>query len=362
MSSSRVFITKQQPIIVGHVCSCCSNPNLSIVLIMAETQKTVSLSQSKAEKMAKDTAEQAIQSEIDRIRECQRTHAALGNNPNAHVHMIEAGLFCGSLINGISAPCPNCNHMEPWQLITASFDQMENLTKDNFPIVFMHHEESQNWALSIIADKVYAIEDERNNLLRIQQSKTEAINLYTTLLALKQQKESLTELSQKETLRKTQLDALNEKKGVKFTAFKAKEAISAKIKAINEQIDELDGSLRKKQSDIDVQILSIQRQLQAVQPVAYGCTGKASIVERSKAFCFIVEANRIPVDVIERIRTRINPVKGIQKAEIYYEEEMLPDYSFQEKQQQTIQQFCSKCGFQLLPDSEFCSRCGNKLL
>ena len=161
MSSSRMIATRKRGVFMAHVCSECGFPMITVVQIEAEAQKTYTFSQSKAEQIASETAENAIHEEISRIESCYSTKQVLvGTHKGSG--MISPGHFCTSSFSGYVSQFPKCLNIEPWKS-TTSKKKMDELSKENFPTVFMDPDKAEKWAFDIVKNMAADIVKKRED-------------------------------------------------------------------------------------------------------------------------------------------------------------------------------------------------------
>lgn len=343
MSSSRIFVTKRQPVFMGYICSCCHNPIVSVITAEAEAQKTYTVSRGKAQRIATETADEALGVEIRRLQRAQRNKSSLAINPNQDTKMLEIGLFCKSEICGTSTSCPLCRQRELWQLPSVSIDQLGQLDASHFPIVinsdnFCDPDTAGRWALDILAKYESDIEKLRQDPETVQKKTAETLQILSAIAGLKRQKESIPEQMQIHVLTQEKAELEKEKSELPFTNLKARRAMSDKIKILSLRMDDLQKTAEQKQREIDRKIVQEQIRLQATQAIAFGFTGQPSCLQSLNSYCYMVTPNPIPSTLLQQLQENDG-----QQAE----------------ETPAQQRYCRKCGFKLRPESQFCSNCGS---
>ncbi len=150
---------------MAHICSGCGFPIISIVEIEAVAQKTYAFMQSKAEQIASQTANDAIENNICRIESCRSTKIPLAEKVEEE-DISYLGCFCDSSILGLAAICPCCGNVEPWQPSKSVLPQkkMSDLEEKNFPIVFREGGKAERWAKDYVANLIADIKGKRKIL------------------------------------------------------------------------------------------------------------------------------------------------------------------------------------------------------
>jgi len=375
MSGSRVIVTKRQPVIMGHVCSCCGSPVLSTVLIEARVQKTYMFSMSKAEEIAEETAEQEIQDGIKRIETCKRTRYMLVPKVKES-KMIEPGHFSDASMSGLDSKCPNCLNYEPWQPLTGAKKKLGELEDDNFPNAFSDYKEAETWALNYNQRMINRIESIRASIDDVETAKKDAIRLYSLIENMKQQRDSLPELAQRDTL-KAEYDLLEKQKAnIGLLDFSGRKALNDKKKVISLRLNDVNSYISDAQRNINLQIIGKQVMLDTIQAIAYGCTGKSLVKKLGIAVSVQIEANRIPRSDIETyapISTNRHEPDQIRSMESYYM--MIKSQSVEVDQSAEVGQslpdaidvtvsedgmiVCQECGFKQKDDRTICFNCGH---
>lgn len=290
MSSPRIIITKKQPVFMGHVCSLCGCPVVSSVLIEAEAQRSYTFSESKAERIARDTADVAICDEIRRIEKCQVSRSVLVSKvPKSS--MIEPGWFCNSHISGFDYPCPNCGNMEPWQIEDTNRNRIQELEDKSFPSIFLEYKESENWAISYNQSIITQIGTIRENADRVALAESEVSKLLAEIENIKKQRDSIPELGQIITMEKEQKWLMEKIKEAGLFNFGEKKAIKERLNVLSICIDELNSVLKRKQNSLDQQIAKRKRMLHQSQRIAYGCTGRSLVYGNNHSAYFLIETN-----------------------------------------------------------------------
>lgn len=339
MSSSRVIAKRRQFVLIGHICSHCKVPVVATVLISAEAQKTYSFSQSKAAEIAGDTANEAIQSEIRRIKSCRTSRCVLYAKAD-YRSMISPGHFRDSSISGFDRPCPNCRKLELWKNPSASRRELEELGDENFPSVFQDNEAAEEWAQKANETVIAQIEQARLSAEAVSAAKKEAVVLYLQVERLKKQRDSIPELIQRAQLMQENALLTKQKEKIGLLDLKGRREVNSKLKILSLRLRDIDRVIHDKQDKINLQIIEKKVQLQKAQQMAYGCAGGSLVVGGAGMAYFPIKANEIPAEDLAQ----------------YEPMEPAPQENAESRPL-----FCRKCGVSLMPDSIFCRRCGAKV-
>ena len=339
---------------MAHICSECGFPMVTVVQIEAEAQKTYTFSQSKAERIASETAENAINEEIRRIEACYHTKQPLVGKQKGS-GMIAPGHFCTSSFSGFASYCPKCLSVEPWKS-TAAKRKMDELEKDNFPIVFKDADEAERWAFDKVRSMISAIETKRENANEIERAINEVKQAKTNILVWTHQMNTLPEQADYDRLNEELSVAKKQKASLGLLDFKAKKSVSERIKALEPQVKVLKDTLDKKIEPIARQIVTEGNKLLTTQAIAFGYTDDILSKQNGQAFSYFFSPVDIPDDIMAEIEAYVenalNGNKNISEPKVSRTEEPI---SCEEAV------YCRKCGFKLLPGSTFCTKCGSKV-
>ena len=354
MSSSRMISTRKQGVFMAHICSECGFPQITVVQIEAEAQKEYIFSQSKAEQIAIETAENAICEEINRIESCYQTKLPLVGKRNGS-SMIAPGHFCTSSFSGFASFCPKCLSIEPWKS-TSSKKNMDDLVKDNFPVVFKDADKAEEWAFDKVRDIVAEISAKRENPAEIEKAIASVKEAKADILSLTHQMNSLPEQIEFDRLNE-ELKALRSKKAnLGLLDFKAKKIIKEKIKILEPQVKSIKAVLDSKIEPLARQIITLGNNLLKTQAIAFGYTDDIMSKNSGNAFSYFFSPNDIPYEIMEEIEN---------KSQILSNEESPKDINnesvVEEPQGNNDAIYCRKCGFKLLSNSTFCTKCGSKI-
>lgn len=354
MSSSRMISTIRQGVFMAHICSECGFPMITIVQIEAEAEKSYTFSQSKAERIANETAKNAINEEIRRIEACYHTKQPLVGKQKGS-GMIAPGHFCTSSISGFVSYCPKCSSIEPWKT-TASKKKMDELEKDNFPIVFKDADEAERWAFDKVESMISVIETRRQDTFEIERAVNDVKQAKTNILVWVHQMNTLPEQTDYDRLNEELSVAKKQKASLGLLDFKAKNSISKHIKTLESQVEALKDTLDKKMEPIARQIVTEGNKLLTTQAIAFGYTDDILSKQNGQAFSYFFSPVDIPDDIMTEIETYVENAlsgnKNISDHKVSHVEEPVSC-------EEAI--YCRKCGFKLLSGSTFCSKCGSKV-
>lgn len=355
MSSSRIISTITRPIIIGHICSDCGYPVLSVMQVEAKAEKTYSIMQSKAQRIAEDAANSAIDKEIHAIEQCKQSHAMLTSSVKKHDDGWN-GLFSETSISGFDVACPHCLSFEPWKRKKCK-KKMEELAEENFPRVFKNYEEAELWGLNYNYDMIKSIESRSYSDEIVVSAKKQAVSLYYLIKDLKEQKDMLPELKQRNIIKEEYDILLSQKEKIGLLDFKNKKKINEKCKILAKRLENMDTAISNRKNKINLQIKENRVQLHNFQLLGYGTTGKNVINKLKETICFLVEPNKIPSDDLK--------IYGFE----YMNKTSIGDNAFgninTNKEHNPIDLqpiFCKKCGFKLIPNSVFCTKCGSSVM
>lgn len=354
MSSSRMIATRQQQAFMSHICSRCGCPVVTMVQIDAESQKTYTFSQSKAEKIASDTAESAITHEIMRIEACRETKTMLLPKEKKG-SMISPGYFCESSISGYDSCCPNCRHVEPWQSILSDVT-MEELSEDNFPVVFKDPDVTNEWACDCIHDIINRMNEQRQSVLLVQQCTSNAIDTTKRIEELKNRLTSIPELRERELIKHRLQELQRQKNQLGLLDIKGKKENATQIKMSELKLKDIDKIIRSKEQPLEAEIQKAEDSLQHDQAIAFGCTDEISTKKLGNSLSYHYVPRNIPTEMLENYSKHSlhgSAEKETQASNI--------TESSSGKQEDSEIRFCRKCGYELKPGSMFCSKCGSRI-
>lgn len=351
MSDSRVIVTNNKTIFVSHICSQCGFPVTAVVSILAESQKSYVFSEDKASQIAADTAYEAVKHEIERIELCKQNRCVLLGKENKS-DMIAPGYFCESSFSGHQEKCPYCGNIEPWQSKSQSNRKMEELSDENFPVVFIKREDEQQWVKEIILSFISSINSQRQNNNVIEKAITNALILHHDLDHYLELSTNIKEKKQLSQLEEKLKNYECEKGQLGLLDFKIKKEVNTSIKALKLEIDDTKKTLLEKDTPIQKRIQEIRQKLLYEQSVAFGC--ESVIVTKyngSHTFTYLYSANDIPKEVLDKDKLLGDIDNVVKPAKTECGTEQKPSIMF-----------CRKCGYKLLPNSAFCSKCGAEVL
>ena len=352
MGSSRMISTRRQGVFMAHICSVCGFPTISVVQIDAEAEKTYTFSQSRAEEIASETAENAINEEIRRIESCYNTKQPLVGKRKGS-GMIAPGHFCTSSFSGFATGCPSCLSVEPWQR-TNSKKKMNELVKENFPVVFRDANKAEKWAFDKVREMVAQIAAKREDPIAVEQAINEVKKVKAQILVWAYEMNNLPEQEEYNKVSDELAVAKKQKASLGLFDFKLKKSVSEKIKMLEPIVKRRKEELDKKVEPIARRIVDTGNDLRTTQAIAFGVTDDILSKENGNAFSYFFAPNEIPDDIMEEIECYVEQAKNGKQP------------TFTAKDTTTATQtcsndavFCRKCGFKLLPDSTFCTKCGS---
>lgn len=352
MASSRMIATRKQGVFMAHICSVCGFPTISVVQIEAEAEKTYTFSQSKAEAIASETADNAINEEIWRIESCYNSKQPLVGKQKGS-GMIAPGHFCSSSFSGFATGCPSCLSIEPWQSATSK-KKMDELVKENFPVVFKDANKAEQWAFDKVREMVAQIASKREDALVVEQAIKEFKEVKAQILIWAYEMNNLPEQVEYDRLNEELSVAKKQKASLGLFDFKLKKTVSEKIKMLEPIVKKRKEELDKKVEPIARRIVDTGNQLRTTQAIAFGYTDDILSKENGNAFSYFFDPNEAPDDIMAEIEDYVEQAKSGKQP------------SFAPKATPAAAPTCSdeavycrKCGFKLLPDSTFCTKCGS---
>lgn len=286
-----MIATHKRGVLMAHVCSECGFPMITIVQIEAVAQKTYAFSQSKAEKIANETAEKAICDEIRNIEACYDTKRPLvGTHEGSS--MISPGYFCSSSFSGFASQCPRCLNIEPWKS-SSSTKQMDELERDNFPVVFTESDKAEKWACGIVGKMIVAIEEKRRDETAVKDAVKKVIESKIKINALIRELKSIGETSERDRLR-TELSKMEEiKSQLGIFDIKGRKTVNEKIKNLQTQVKNLNEIIERKETPITKSIVTLENKLLTIQSIAFGCSNIVSTKKYGDAFSYFLSPNSI---------------------------------------------------------------------
>ena len=346
MSSSRVIVSKQEPVYLAHICSCCDSPILSVVLIYAKAEKVYSFSQKKAQEAASDDAGLAIIRQIRRIEDCKRDHRPL---TAALMKDSSYGRYCESSISGFDAPCPICGAYEPWKNMRLEKLPMSQLKEENFPRVIRQQNDAHAWVQKVMEERIEQIKQAQPTAETVLNAKKEAVILNEEILRLEEQRGRIPELAQMRLLQQENAALAGQAKKIGLLDLKRKRENKERLKICALRMRDVKALLAKKQVQLTEQIIPKMLRLQEVQVTAYGCTGGIRSKTCGNTVAYQVEPNPIcPQDIITYRSANAVPEHAEGVRTLVADDAARP-------------MFCRKCGARLLQDSTFCRRCGTEV-
>ena len=355
MGSSRVIATRKCQVYLSHICSECKFPVITVVQITAEAEKTYTLSQSKAEQIADETAQNAIKREIRRIESCRRTKIGLVDTQQTRT-MIELGHWYDSIITDFETPCPQCSNIEPWQV---SYDlapkiskhKISELNDDNFPIVFKDFDCADRWAKDYISRFVEELEEKRKDASQVEQAIKNSIISINQIKSYQQQLNLIPELKYCEMFNKQLREYKVKRSQLGLLNFIRKKDINLNIKVLELKLEDVNQIIKDKTNSINFDINREQNILLQNQAIAFGCTNDIVISEHKNTLIYHHKPNDIPENLLMSSHEL-----STNKISSHNEHDNTPL-----TQSSGEIAFCRKCGFKLIPDSVFCSKCGKKI-
>ncbi len=352
MASSRMIATRRQGVFMAHICSVCGFPTISVVQIEAEAEKTYTFSQSKAEAIASETADNAINEEIWRIESCYKSKQPLVGKQKGS-GMIAPGHFCTSSFSGFASCCPSCLSIEPWQSATSK-KKMDELTKENFPVVFKDANKAEQWTFDKVREMVAQIAAKREDALAVEQAINEFKEVKAQILIWAHEMHTLPEQAEYDRLNDELAVAKKQKASLGLFDFKLKKTVGEKIKMLEPIVKRRKEDLDKKVEPIARRIVDTGNQLRTTQAIAFGFTDDILSKENGNAFSYFFSPNEAPDDIMEEIENYVEQAKSGKQPTFAPKATPVAAPVCSDEAV-----FCRKCGFKLLPDSTFCTKCGS---
>lgn len=354
MASSRIIATKRLSVFMAHICSVCGFPTISVVQIEAVAEKSYTFSQSKAEQIANETADKAINEEIERIVSCHYLKKPLvGKHKGSG--MIAPGHFCTSSFSGYASCCPSCLSVEPWQS-PSSKKKMDDLVKKNYPVVFRNANEAEKWAFDKVREMVAQIEAKREDPLEVEQAISKVKEVKAQILVWAYEMDSLPELKEYNKLREELAVARKQKASLGLLDFRLKRGVKRKIKLLEPIVKRCKEDRDKKVEPIARKIVDTGNELLTTQAIAFGVTNDILSKENGNAFSYFFSPNEIPANIMEEIESYVEQATNANQTAGVCE---TPAIATPVNNNAAV--FCRKCGFKLLPDSTFCTKCGSAI-
>lgn len=350
MSSSRIIATSKRSVFMAHICSECGFPVISVVQIEAEAQKTYTFSREKAEQIASETANNAIEEEIARIEGCKKEKRILVGKLNKD-SMIALGHFCDSSFTGHQTHCPNCWNLEPWKGQYAGQKTIGEIEDQCFPIIFKEADAAEKWAFEYVCNMVDDIYNLRASASNIENNIITAVEYHHKQKQLQKQLDDIPEkkylAQQKEQL--TIFQTQKEKLGI--LDLKKKKELNTNIKVAELKISDLNKAVSEKSAPIQSQLERVKQTLILAQAIAFGCDRNIITLRNGNAFAYKYKPLEIPSHLIEDIKEN---KQGATQADFCKNQQNSSAPS-------DVPMFCRKCGYKLISGSAFCSKCGTKI-
>ena len=352
MARTSIVVTRRDPVYVTHICSHCGYPMITTVSVDVRAEKSYTFSQTNAEEIANETADNAVDKEIKRIEACYVTKQPLVEKDTGR-DGLGMSLSCTSFISGFASHCPMCRNLEPWKSASAK-KKMEELKKENFPVVFRYTRQAENWAFGLAKAAMATIDEQRKDPTTIEHAIEELIEGKVQIWQWKQQMDNMPEQSVYEKLREELWTVRSQKASLGLLDRKAKKLLDKKIAFLEEKIKNAKNLRDQKLEPISLAIIDLNNKLRTTQAVAFGCTGKYTRKECGNALVYTFSPNKIPDEVMEEIDNRKSRLSHELNDVVFSELEHSEKHA-----NNTEIAYCRKCGFKLLPNSAFCTKCGS---
>lgn len=352
MSSPRIIATRRQKVLMCHICSTCHCPVISVVQIDAESQKSYSMSRQKAEQIASETAENAIEHEIERIESC-KTNKTILTSTEFKKSMISPGYFCTSSISGFNWPCPICNTTEPWQTLNSS-NKIENLCPENFPIVFTKIEDANTWAYDYVFKTINYIHEKHKDNALVKQATIATLKEQREIDKLEETLNSIPELQEKQLLKDHLKECQTRKSQLGILDLKRQKETKTQIKANELKLSDISQIIFEKTNPLVLHINKLKASQRYWQAVAFDCVDEVAMKDTYNSVSYYYIPNEIPANILH---STLTSQQDDNQSEAVHEHTM----DSKKMQSNNDVKFCRKCGFKLLSGSIFCSKCGTKV-
>lgn len=346
MSRSYVTLKKSTPVIIGYVCSSCGCPVVSKLFINTEAVQYYNIFETKAYEKASEKNNKAIQSELNRIENCNSTSTDplyIATNVVSKAHY---GNYCTSSISGIYS-CPNCKHIEKWQSPTGT-----SSNETNYPKIYKDIRSAKLWAGEIIRIISEDIDIQRNNPSTIEKAIAECSELLAKTEQLEINMTNIPELTLKAEINNNLTDITNQKNKLGILDLKGKRNADKIISELNDQLLKIEHVIKEKERKIKDDIECARLRLQRLLPIAYGYTNYISSIDTHTSSAYFITPIKPSNDT-----SLDNKLTSASTTEDFVTSTLTTPIVNKELEIK----FCNKCGFKLLNNSDFCSHCGHNL-
>ena len=272
--------------------------------------------------------------------------------------MISPGYFCTASFKGFATRCPQCLNIEPWKSSESQI-KINELSKENFPIVFTDPQKAETWAIDIVKEIEGSINKSREIPSVVEDAIEKVIDLKLKINRWTKEIESIPEIIDRDELMIELSNAEKLKTKLGIFDLKNRKVLNKKIEALNSQTKYLNSVIEKKKTPIMEKVISADNELLITQSIAFGCSAEVASRKTGNAISYFPAPNNISDEInvkIEKLERSDESICGRRLA---------PQTDNVHKKETNLENnrphFCRKCGYKLLDNSNFCSKCGAKV-
>lgn len=296
MAHTTIFLTRERKVFVGHVCSKCGFPVVSVVTMKIEAQQSYMAFREKAEKKVQEAAEMAVEDEIQFIGTSAKVEPLTGKERSIGGGYGES--YCKMSFKGHDSKCPYCSNIERWQIKGGKgkdyLKDISNLKEENFPSVFKTIEEVDIWAESQISKIVNKINEQRNRETNLSQHVSNAIESYRNVLTWRKELGAIPESEYIKNLG-TQIETLKSRKSsLGVFNFSEKKEINEQIKTIETNLNNITKVFDEKVSSLKKKLSEEEYKLLYAQAYAFGCSERIRVMNQGDTFVYLFEPYPMP--------------------------------------------------------------------
>jgi len=282
MAQSYVYAQESRPVVIGHICSGCGNPIVSVIEIRANAIQYYTYQENKARAIAQRKCKEAIMTEINKIRTHKSSAQRFFETENTDSKS-QSGNQSEACILNISTTCPNCSSLEKWQK-----DKGQTYGSNNFPLVFDDMKSAEKWAEEIIENMMKEIDVKREDQNVIEDTAKSMDKLFKKNKELEKEISEIPEYEQRITLKREIESIVQRRNNLAILKFKERGILKKQIKTLNEKLEEIERLFSKKAAE-PLRIININNlALQRLAPIVHGHTGKIKNIKNDNALVYMV--------------------------------------------------------------------------
>lgn len=288
----RFIATNRKSVILGHICSCCGSPVLSVFRAAAKASTYVPPKQNHKvrEQITRYAAQKAVLEAIRKVELCKKAYTTAGVALEKEVveHKI---CLCHMVVEAFGQGCPNCGSCEPWMPAKLSKKYLRELEEENFPSVFETYPEAEAWALKANEARIKQMETERQSPEVREEAEKRAATLLERIHALEAEDAALPEHGKEIALEEEKKACMLRKEQLSRWDIRGRIDANQKLRGITYRLNKNREALAEKQAGLHRQLQECKAMLKNQQALLYGCTGGTVKRKQEEAIAFQMEIN-----------------------------------------------------------------------